>query len=99
MRTRAFWLAIKVAVAAAGLASIVAGLGRPALAWNKPGHMVSGSVACQELWRSNPQVLGRIVAVLKQPPDYERLWQARVVRSSAAGLPWVITTTTDGGMF
>jgi hypothetical protein len=88
MKTRTFRAAKAAAVAAAvaGLAAIVAGLGTPALAWNKPGHMVSGSIAYQELRRTNPQVLGRIVALLKQHPDYERLWRARVQDAQAAGI-------------
>jgi hypothetical protein len=86
MRTRTFRSAKAAVAAALGLATIVAGLGTPALAWNRPGHMVSGAIACQELRRTNPQALGRVVAVLKRHPDYERLWQARVKDAQAQGI-------------
>jgi hypothetical protein len=86
MRTRTFRSAKAAVAAALGLATIVAGLGTPALAWNRPGHMVSGAIACQELRRTNPQALGRVVALLKRHPDYERLWRARVKDAQAQGI-------------
>ena len=47
---------------------------RPALAWNKASHMVSGVLAYRTLVARDPAVAARLVALLKQHPDYEKNW-------------------------
>ena len=51
---------------------------RSGLAWNKAGHMVSGAIAYQVLKKEDPQVLAKVVALLKEHPDYEHYWAPRV---------------------
>jgi hypothetical protein len=48
---------------------------QPVFAWNKAGHMVSGAIAYAELQRESPTTVRRVVAVLRQHPDYEERWQ------------------------
>jgi hypothetical protein len=51
------------------LAAILAPL--PAIAWNIPGHMLSGAIAYQILQRENPSTIPTIRSVLKKNPWYE----------------------------
>lgn len=44
------------------------------LAWNKAGHMVSGSIAFRELKTSNPDALKKIIEIFKAHPDYLTKW-------------------------
>ena len=46
----------------------------PAWAWNMPGHMVSGAFAYQELAKEDPELVGYIVGLLRQHPDYDTRW-------------------------
>lgn len=43
---------------------------QPAFAWNKAGHMVSGAIAYNELKQSNQQTIDRIVAILREHPEF-----------------------------
>jgi hypothetical protein len=53
---------------------------RLSLAWNKPGHMVSGAIAYAELQHTNPQILVRVVTALKTHPHFETTWMPRLQR-------------------
>ena len=46
----------------------------PARAWNRPGHMVSGAIAYAELKKKHPEVITRVVALLKHHPHYKEKW-------------------------
>jgi hypothetical protein len=50
----------------------------PALAWNIPGHMLSGIIAYQVLQQENPQTNDKVIAVLKKHPWYANQWHARL---------------------
>src|SRR5262245_51183081 len=50
----------------------------PTLAWNIPGHMLSGAVAYQVLQQESPQTIDKVKAVLEKHPSYENQWQARL---------------------
>lgn len=49
----------------------------PVFAWNRAGHMVTGAIAYKELKDRNPAALAKIVALLKQHPNYAK-WQAQI---------------------
>jgi S1/P1 Nuclease len=50
----------------------------PALAWNIPGHMLSGIIAYQVLQQENPQTIDKVKALLEKHPWYANQWQARL---------------------
>src|SRR5262245_33001216 len=50
----------------------------PALAWNIPGHMLSGAIAYQVLQQESPQTIDKVKAVLEKHPWYANQWQARL---------------------
>jgi hypothetical protein len=54
----------------------------PALAWSKPGHMVTGAIAYAVLEKDDPAALAKAVELLKQTPQYARDW-----KPTADGLP------------
>ena len=56
----------------------VAVLPLPALAWNIPGHLLSGIIAYQVLQQENPQTIEKVKAVLEKHPWYANQWQARL---------------------
>ena len=47
----------------------------PALAWSKPGHMVTGALAYQVLQRDDPAAAAKAVELLQQTPQYARDWK------------------------
>lgn len=51
---------------------------RPSFAWNRPTHMVTGAIAYRELQTTAPQTLTRVVAILKQHPEYQQRWAAKL---------------------
>jgi S1/P1 Nuclease len=53
-----------------------------ALAWNPAGHMVTGSIAYDELQRNAPATVARVVAILRQHPQYESLWKPQLAGMS-----------------
>lgn len=59
-----------------GLALILALLSgnRLAYGWNKPTHMAIGAIAYHDLQTASPQTIGRVAALLKQHPYYQRQW-------------------------
>jgi hypothetical protein len=50
------------------------------LAWNKPGHMVSGAIAYSELKQLSPATLARVVAFLKLHPEFPTRWAPEVAK-------------------
>ncbi|HEY1603530.1 MAG TPA: S1/P1 nuclease [Pirellulales bacterium] len=53
---------------------VVLALTSPAWAWNAAGHMVTGAIAYSTLKASNPDALDKIVAILKQHPEFDQRW-------------------------
>jgi len=49
-----------------------------ALAWNIPGHMLSGAIAYQILQRENPSTIARVRSILENNPWYETRWKAQL---------------------
>ena len=56
----------------------VMALSNTAVAWNIPGHMLSGAIAYQVLQQESPQTIGKVKAVLEKHPWYANQWQARL---------------------
>jgi hypothetical protein len=54
---------------------------RPAHAWNKAGHMLTGVIAYRALAARAPLAADSIVALLKRHPDYERQWRGYIAAS------------------
>jgi S1/P1 Nuclease len=50
----------------------------PLFAWNKGGHMVSAAVAYHVLKHDSPQTMAKVVAILKEHPQYESSWLPRL---------------------
>jgi hypothetical protein len=53
------------------------------LAWNRAGHMATGAIAFDDLQRSAPAALARVVAILQQHPQYESRWKQQLAGRSA----------------
>ena len=51
-----------------------------AVAWNIPGHMLSGAIAYQILQRENPSSFLTVRSVLAKNPWYETRWKAQLER-------------------
>lgn len=66
------------------LATLLLATPRPAHAWNKASHMLTGVVAYRALAARSPGTAAAVVALLRQHPDYERAWRGFV---SASGRP------------
>jgi S1/P1 Nuclease len=62
----------------------LAGFPFSALAWNIPGHMLSGIIAYQVLQQESPQTIDKVKAVLEKHPWYANQWQARLQDVSVA---------------
>ena len=50
----------------------------PALAWNKPGHMVTGAIAHDVLRENHPDVLAAVLALLRHHPEYDDILAKRL---------------------
>lgn len=50
-------------------AAIACTAAQPAAAWTRPGHMVAAAIAWDELARTNPAALEKLVALLEAHPD------------------------------
>lgn len=50
----------------------------PGSAWNRGGHMVMGAITYDELRGSDPDTVARVVAILRQHPQYESRWKAQL---------------------
>ena len=64
---------------AAGAVLLGAG---PSSAWNRAGHMATGAIAYDELMRGAPATLARVVAILRQHPQYESRWKPQMAGMS-----------------
>ena len=58
--------------------AILIGLPFNALAWNIPGHMLSGAIAYQILQRENPSAIVKVRSILEKNPWYETRWKAQL---------------------
>jgi hypothetical protein len=50
----------------------------PGLAWNRAGHMVTGAIAYDDLLKTSPATIARVVAILRQHPQYESRWKPQL---------------------
>jgi hypothetical protein len=50
----------------------------PGLAWNRAGHMVMGAIAYNELRGNDAATVARVVAILRQHPQYESRWKPQL---------------------
>lgn len=66
-------------LAVAGAAILAAG---PGLAWNRAGHMIMGGIAFDDLQHSVPATVARVVAILRQHPQYESHWKPQLLGMS-----------------
>jgi S1/P1 Nuclease len=66
-------------LAAVGAAILAAG---PGLAWTRAGHMVMGAIAFDDLQRSAPPAVARVVAILREHPQYESRWKPQLLGMS-----------------
>ena len=48
------------------------------LAWNIPGHMLSGAMAYQILQRENPSTISTVRSTLEKNPWYESRWKSQL---------------------
>src|SRR5262245_8480826 len=62
----------------------VMALSSTAVAWNIPGHMLSGAIAYQVLQQESPQTIEKVKAVLEKNPWYTHQWRARLQDVSVA---------------
>jgi hypothetical protein len=65
-----------------GVATILV-IAATASAWNMAGHMTTAAIAYDTLKQDNPQALAKIVAILKQHPQYDSLWGKRLEKVDA----------------
>lgn len=49
-----------------------------AFAWNKAGHMVTGAIAYRALKTADPAATAKVVALLRQQPQYDQYWKKQV---------------------
>jgi hypothetical protein len=64
---------------AAGIALLAVG---PGLAWNRAGHMAMAAITYDELRRDAPATVGRVVAILRQHPQFESSWKPLIADMS-----------------
>ena len=50
----------------------------PSYAWNRATHMATGAMAYRELMTNSPRTAARIVAILKQHPEYSTRWAGKL---------------------
>src|SRR5215472_14395918 len=51
-----------------------------AFAWSKAGHMVSGAIAYADVKHTSPEILARVIALLKSHPHYQTKWVPRLAQ-------------------
>ena len=59
----------------AGVVFLAAG---PSLAWSRAGHMVMGAITYDDLQRTSPATVARVVAILRQHPQYDSRWKPQL---------------------
>lgn len=59
-------------------AFLLLGLASPLLAWNKAGHMVTASIAYAVLKEERPAAIPKLLAILKQHPEFSTAWSSRL---------------------
>lgn len=47
-------------------------------AWNRPTHMVTGAIAYRELQQTSPELTARLVAILRQHPEFQQRWASKL---------------------
>lgn len=47
-------------------------------AWNRATHMVTGAIAYRELQTTSPQITARLVAILRQHPEFQQRWASKL---------------------
>lgn len=52
-------------------------------AWNKPGHMIAAAIAYSDLKELHPDVLARVVEILKEHPDFKSKWADKLSKVKA----------------
>ena len=57
--------------------------GGQGLAWNRAGHMVMGAITYDELSRVAPGTIARVIAILRQHPQYESRWKPQIASMDA----------------
>lgn len=57
---------------------LTTGFSTCSFAWNKATHMAIGAIAYRDLRSTSPQTVTRIVAILKQHPDYPSRWASKL---------------------
>ncbi len=60
------------------LLTVTGFLTSPAFGWNKATHMVVGAIAYRDLRATSPRTVERVIAVLRQHPDYQSRWAAKL---------------------
>src|SRR5215831_6494549 len=66
-----------------GVAAILA-IAATASAWNMAGHMTTAAIAYDTLKQDDPEALAKIVAILKQHPQFDSLWGNRLEKVDPA---------------
>ncbi len=61
-----------------GLSALLFLASVPGLAWNRPGHMVTGSIAYDQLQTLSPESVARIAGLLRRHPQYESVWKPQL---------------------
>lgn len=52
------------------------------LAWNRAGHMAMGAITFDDLQHSAPATVARVLAILRQHPQYESRWKPQLMGMS-----------------
>jgi hypothetical protein len=68
------------------LSFAIFGISTCGLAWNKPGHMVTGAIAYQDLKSNHPQTLQKVITVLTNNPYYSTRWLPKIKNTSNIGM-------------
>ncbi len=56
----------------------------PVVAWNKAGHMTTAAIAYDTLKKDNPKALEKVILLLKQHPQFDKMWAKQLEKVDAA---------------